>query len=135
MADLRQAELQGADITRATIGWTIFVFADLGDVDGFSSVNHEGPSFLGIESIESIYRSRRNLPNKFLPFLLSKPIHMYSCFISYSTKDRDFAERFHADLQVKGVRCWFSPHDMQAGKKLHDQIDKAIRLSGHSMNS
>jgi len=27
-----------------------------------------------------------------------------------------------------GVRCWFAPHDVQGGKKLHEQIDEAIRL-------
>jgi hypothetical protein len=57
-----------------------------------------------------------------------QPIQFYSCFISYSTKDREFAERLHADLQDKGVRCWFAPHDIQGGKKIHEQIDEAIRL-------
>ena len=49
-------------------------------------------------------------------------------FISYSTKDQDFADRLYADLQAQGVRCWFSPNDAQGGKKLHDQIDDAIRV-------
>jgi TIR domain-containing protein len=48
-----------------------------------------------------------------------------------------------ADLQNKGVRCRFAPHDIQGGRKLHEQIDQAIRLhervllilSPHSMNS
>ena len=34
----------------------------------------------------------------------------------------------HADLQAKGVRCWFAPHDMHSGRKIHEQIDEAIRL-------
>lgn len=42
-----------------------------------------------------------------------------------------------------GVRCWYAPEDMKAGKKIHHQIDNAIRLhdelllilSGESMNS
>jgi hypothetical protein len=41
------------------------------------------------------------------------------------------------------VRCWFAPHDIQGGKKIHEQIDNAIRiydrllliLSDHSMAS
>ena len=45
-------------------------------------------------------------------------IQLYSCFISYSSKDEAFAERLHADLQNKGVRCWFAPHDMRIGKVL-----------------
>ena len=56
---------------------------------------------------------------------------------------QEFAERIHADLQAKGVRCWFAPHDIQGGRKIHEQIDEAIRLhdrvllilSEHSMNS
>jgi hypothetical protein len=31
-------------------------------------------------------------------------------------------------LQDKGVRCWFAPDAIQSGKKLHEQIDEAIRL-------
>lgn len=51
-----------------------------------------------------------------------------SCFISYSTKDQEFADRLLTDLQNNGVRCWFAPHDVRGGLKLHDQIDDAIRL-------
>jgi hypothetical protein len=46
-------------------------------------------------------------------------------------------------LQARGVRCWFAPHDIQGGRKVHEQIDEAIRLydklllilSDASMNS
>src|SRR5579864_2143112 len=70
-------------------------------------------------------------------------IQFYSCFISYSGKDQIFAERLYADLQAKCVRCWFAPHDVQGGKKLHEQIDNAIQmherllliLSPNSINS
>src|SRR4051794_6199036 len=40
----------------------------------------------------------------YLPPLLNQPIQMYSCFISYSSRDQAFAERLYADLQNKGVR-------------------------------
>jgi hypothetical protein len=65
---------------------------------------------------------------EYLPSLSGTPIEFYSLFISYSAHDQEFAERLHADLQAKGVRCWFAPHDLQGGKKLHEQIDQAIRL-------
>ena len=78
-----------------------------------------------------------------MPSLLKEAIQFYSCFISYSTKDETVAQRFYADIQNNGVRCWFAPHDMRSGKKLHEQIDEAIRvydrlllvLSEHSINS
>jgi hypothetical protein len=28
----------------------------------------------------------------------------------------------------KEVRCWFAPHDVQEVRKLHEQIDEAIRV-------
>ncbi len=60
--------------------------------------------------------------------MVGRPIEFYSCFISYSTKDQEFADRLYADLQAKGVRCWFAPHDIRGGRKIHEQIDEAIRL-------
>ena len=39
-----------------------------------------------------------------------------------------FADRLYADLQNKGVRCWFAPHDLPIGAKTWDAIDQAIRL-------
>jgi hypothetical protein len=68
---------------------------------------------------------------------------LYSCFISYSSKDEDFANRIHADLQNNGVRCWFAPHDLRIGEKILDGIYAAIQvqdkllliLSEHSIRS
>ena len=39
-----------------------------------------------------------------------------------------FAERIRADLQNKGVRCWFAPHDLPIGGETRKEIDTAIRL-------
>jgi hypothetical protein len=65
---------------------------------------------------------------EYLPSILGEAIQHYSCFISYSSKDDEFAHRLHADLQDKGVRCWFAPEDMKIGAKIRDTIDDAIRL-------
>jgi len=67
----------------------------------------------------------------------------YSCFISHSSKDEAFATRLHADLQSKGVRCWFAPEDLKIGDKLRPTFDEAIEicdklmvlLSVHSVSS
>src|SRR5208337_1050112 len=102
------------------------------------TIRHEGPSTIGIDTI---YKSRGKIPeaflrgagvpDEFIDFISSmtrRAIEFYSCFISYSTRDQEFAERLHADLQAKGVRCWFAPEEMKAGRKVHEQIDEAIRL-------
>jgi len=152
-ANLRGANLGGADFDRATVDGTIFASNDLSGVRGLEAVQHRGPSTIGVDTI---YRSKGKIPESFLRgcgipdnfitfarSLVTNPIEFYSCFISYSTKDQAFADRLYADLQNKGVRCWFAPHDIQSGKKLHEQIDEAIRLhdklllilSPHSMAS
>ena len=60
--------------------------------------------------------------------LVNNPIDYYSCFISYSSKDQAFAERLRADLQSKGVRCWFAPEDLKIGARIRPSIDESIRL-------
>ena len=80
---------------------------------------------------------------KYLPALVNEPREFSSCFLSYSSKEEEFAHRLHADLQNQSVRCWFAPHDIQGGKQPHDQIDQAIQvydklllvLSDNSMTS
>src|SRR5258708_5171393 len=137
-ADLRLADLSEADLTQARMGWTFFAGNDLSGTKGLDTVRHESPSTI---SIDTLYLSEGKIALAFLrgagvpenlitylPSLVATgAIQFYSCFISYSTKDQEFADRLYADLQNKGVRCWFAPHDVQGGKKLHEQIDEAIR--------
>jgi len=135
--NLSGADLTGANLTGAKIGLTTFGDNDLSDVKGLETVQHLGPSTIGIDTI---YRSQGKIPLAFLRgagvpdnfinymgSLTGKVLEFYSCFISYSTEDQEFADRLYADLQNKGVRCWFAPHDIRAGKKIHEQIDEAIR--------
>ena len=66
-----------------------------------------------------------------------------SCFISYSSKDSEFASKLHVDLRAVGIDCWFAPEDIKGGDKVYDQITEAIQrqdkllliLSEHSINS
>jgi hypothetical protein len=137
-ADLRWANLNEADLSGAIVGFTHFVNVDLSQVKGLETIRHELPSEI---SISTIYRSQGKIPFEFLRgagvpdsfieymhSLVGTGLEFYSCFISYSSKDQEFAERLYADLQAKGVRCWYAPHHGEAGKKLHEQIDQAIRL-------
>jgi len=156
-ADLRETDLRGADLIGAKLAGadlfrTIFGDTNLADAIGLESCVHHGPSVLDHATLirsgmlPLVFLRGCGLPDKYidyLPSLLNKAIQFYSCFISYSTKDQEFANRLHADLQNKGVRCWFAPHDIKGGEKIHEQIDEAIRLyarlllilSDHSMKS
>jgi hypothetical protein len=51
----------------------------------------------------------------------------YTCFVSYSARDQDFARRLHADLQDRGVRCCFAPQDMKIGANIRDALDEEVR--------
>ena len=128
-----------ATITGAALWHTVFVDVDLSTVQGLETVHHIGPSSIGIDTI---IRSQGRIPETFLrgagvpnsiieqiPALINslKPIDFYSCFISYSSKNDDFARRLHTDLVENGVRCWFAPHDMGTGKVILKGIDEAIR--------
>lgn len=137
-AYLHTADLRTADLSNAVIAGTSFDNVNLSCAAGLDSVIHYGPSTIGIDTI---YRSGGNIPHAFLrgagvpdsfitfmASLTGKAFDFYSCFISYATADQLFAERLYADLQAKGVRCWFAPHDIAGGKKVHEQIDEAIRL-------
>ena len=57
-----------------------------------------------------------------------KPVDYYSCFISYSWRDKDFATQLHDDLHEVGVRCWLDAKDISPGAKIADEIDKAIQV-------
>jgi hypothetical protein len=138
-ANLSRAELGAADLTVAIVGNTVFADNDLSITNGLDAVQHVFRSTIGINTI---YRSQGRIPLAFLrgcgvpenfieymPSLVAAgAIQFYSCFISYSTKDQEFADRLYADLQNRGVRCWFAPEDIQGGKFLEDQIDAAIRM-------
>ena len=132
------ASLSGANLTNALVGLTEFVRVDLSDVIGLDSIRHASPSTV---DLDTIYRSKGRIPEVFLRgcgipgdfivymrSLVSKAIDFYSCFISYSSKDDDFAQRLHADLQQQGVRCWFAPEDLKIGDKFRTRIDESIRI-------
>jgi len=134
-------------------GETIFADVDLSVARGLETMVNKGPSSVGIDTIykshgkiPEIFLRGCGVPDEFIAYIgsmVGRPIEYYSCFISYSTRDQEFAERLYADLQNKGVRCWFAPHDIKGGRKIHEQIDDAIRLhdklllilSEHSMSS
>jgi uncharacterized protein YjbI with pentapeptide repeats len=151
-ANLTSANLSKSNLTGTFLGDTVFADVDLSSVIGLEQSRHGGASILDHRTLQ---KSRRlpltflrgiGLPDQFieyLPSLLGQAIQYYSCFISYSSGDQDFADRLYADLQNEGVRCWFAPHDLRIGEKILDGLDAAIRvhdkllliLSKHSIKS
>ena len=137
LANLGDANLSEANLTNAYLYRTVFNGTVLTEVQGLDQCEHAAPSNVDFQTLKNsgplpiAFLRGVGLPDnliEYLPSLLNEAIQFYSCFFSYSSKDQAFAERLHADLQNKGVRCWFAPHDMPIGAKIIDALDEAIRL-------
>ena len=144
-ADLSDASLHKANLRKATIGYTSFRDNDLSEVKGLHTVRHDGPSYV---DIHTLLASKGKIPKRFLrgcgmpagwvdyyPSLIGmlEPIQFYSCFISHSSKDQEFADKLHKALTERNIRVWYAPEDLRGGAKLGEQIDRGIRASDKLM--
>lgn len=122
-------------------GWGGTTFADtnLANVAGLESCDHWKPSsvdhitLINSGNLPEVFLRGCGFPDSFidnLPSLIGavQPIQFYSCFISYASKDDEFARRLYADLQAKGVRCWFAPENLKIGDRFRKSIHDAIRI-------
>lgn len=136
-ANLSGANVCGAKFADSFIAYTIFGDLDLSEAEGLEHVDHRGPSIIGLDTF---YKSKGNIPETFLRgagvpdnfiqymhSLTGQAFEYYSCFISYSSKDQEFADRIYADLQARGVRCWLATEDLKIGDPFRQVIDDAIR--------
>jgi hypothetical protein len=139
-ANLTEAKLIGANLEEAMCHDTIFADLDLSQTRGLDKVVHEGPSSVGIDTI---IKSQGKIPEAFLrgcgvpdvwithiPSLIGgmQPIQFYSCFLSYSSKDEEFANRLHARMVQEKLRVWFAPEDLKIGDRFRIRIDESIRV-------
>jgi hypothetical protein len=168
---LKEADLTDANLERALLGNTKFANTDLSRAHGLLSCRHTGPSLVDLSTVHKSAKLPRDFlfacglspldiriaeistPGLAAPQirdiaedirkLVEQPAQVASCFISYSSRDEDFANQLYDDLRKREVRCWFAPHDIRGGKKICEQIGDAIRqferllliLSEHSMKS
>jgi hypothetical protein len=138
--NLSYANLTGTRFNGSFAKHAMFDNLDLRGAEGLEEIRHHAPSSV---DIHTIYKSEGKIPEIFLrgcgvqeafivqiPALVAavQPIQFYSCFISYSREDEGLAQRLHADLQSKGVRCWFAPEDLKIGERFRRRIDEVIRV-------
>lgn len=139
-AQLMNVKVSGATFQQSMSAYSVFSGTDLSKAKGLHEVVHRAPSTIGIDTL---YASHGSIPDEFLrgagvpedvithllPLIRKgPPIQFYSCFISYSGKDEEFAHRLHERMRAAGLRVWFAPEDMKGGDKLLDQIERAIQL-------
>jgi len=136
-ANLTGAYLYGADLSSTVLIETVFGATNLKDTIGLETCNHWGPStidhrtILKSGSLPLSFLRGCGLPDELIdyyPSLLGRAIDFYSCFISYSSDDQDFANLLHARLQDKGIRTWYAPEDLKIGDPFRRRIDEAIRI-------
>jgi hypothetical protein len=157
-ADLTWASLSSTDVAAADFSGSIFARTILSNLDlsravGLESVSHDAPSTVGVDTLflsrgevpEGFLRGA-GLPDTFITYcrsLIANSIQFYSCFISYSHLDKNFARQLHGLLQERGVRCWLDEKQLMPGHDIYDQVDRGIRLwdkillccSRHSLTS
>jgi hypothetical protein len=127
-----------ADLHNTRMGGTIIAYIDLSRTKGITEIKHGGPSPIVLYTVQ-LPQDRSALhflcgvgvPDEWLNIwrtTMIHPVQYHSLFISYSSHNEALARRLYADLQVKGVRCWFAPEDMKIGDKIRDRINEAIHL-------
>jgi uncharacterized protein YjbI with pentapeptide repeats len=139
-AVFNKATLKAADLTGAHLVGTTFLGVDLSAVIGLDTVDHQGPSPL---DVDTIFCSGGDIPASFLrgcgvpetlitqiPSLVGaqEGLQFHSCFISYSSRDEEFARRLHRRMRDAHLRVWFAPEEMKGGNLLIEQIETAIRV-------
>lgn len=137
-ANLSGANLRDANLISADLGPTVFANVDLSQVNGLETVNHHGPSTIGVDTL---FLSNGKIPEIFLrgcgmretlitylPSFMENAFDFYSCFISHNKTDKPFARQLHDRLQGRGIRCWLDEKDLNPGDDLYDGIDRGIRV-------
>jgi hypothetical protein len=158
MANLSMANLSKTDFRSSGTVWTIFANVDLSLAKGLETVNHLGPSSIGIDTIN---HSRGKIPEAFLrgcglsdweieasklyhsglskdefnsilyniyDLRAGRPIQINPLFISYSHSDSAFVSSVEELLNERGIRFWIDIHDATAGR-LEKVVNRAIRMN------
>ncbi|HKP45223.1 MAG TPA: toll/interleukin-1 receptor domain-containing protein [Pyrinomonadaceae bacterium] len=147
-AELQDVTVKGARFEGARFGKTTIGAVDLSGACGLPDVVHVAPSVIGSDTLEMTAAGLAHQPDRvadevFAFFTkagvhrelldvfrtwIGKPIEFYSCFISYSHADKEFARRLYDALQGRGIRCWLDEHQILPGDNIYDVVDRGIRL-------
>src|SRR5438067_595493 len=130
--------LSESDFTAAELYGNAFTNASLTSVRGLDTSSRRwSPNSIGIETFfesgglpEAFLRSS-GVPEEFIEYaasLVGKAIEYYSCFISYSSNDDEFARRIYNDLQGKKISTWWAPEELKIGDRFRSRIDESIRI-------
>jgi len=135
-----------------TLIQTTFAHVSLRGTRGLDEIPTTSGNSIGIDTffdsggLPDSFLRNSGVPEEFIQYaasLVGKAIEYYSCFLSYSSKDDEFARRLYDDLQGRNIRTWFAPEELKIGDRFRARIDESIRihdklviiLSANSVNS
>lgn len=134
--NLTGTNLYKANFSEAKVAYTVFGDANISDAIGLKSVIHHAPSTIGIDTL---YKSGDQIPPEFLhgcgiPLdftnkvrsLVKAGYDYYSCFISFSTADEEFAELLKKALEDAGIERWYYQEQILPGERLDATIHHGI---------
>ena len=153
----RPSSSSPAPTLKASDGGTSAPRAEVGSINIFAAPSAPDPTLIGItlEQYEArLQRREQELREEFaknraddierlqrleraLAATIDKRTHLesayqeasYSCFISYSHADNEFARRLHDALQERGIRCWLDEKQLKPGDDIFDEVNRGLRLS------
>ncbi len=156
-ANLTLARLYKTDFTGSHIWETIFSRVDLSTAVGLNECIQGGPTIIDERTFREsknipekflkgcgysdwqISASKLNSRHinssevteicyEIIDLRANPTIQFYSCFISYSHKDKKFATKLHDALQEYGIRCWLDDHQLLPGDDIYEHVDRGIQL-------
>jgi uncharacterized protein YjbI with pentapeptide repeats len=141
--NLAEADLTETNLAEAYFGRTSLGNCDLSQATGLSTVNHLGPSSVGVDPLILSFRGAGNkltpdleafflgagVPKELLTALprIVGEVEYYSCFVSYGQPDLGFAKKLRDDLAARGVACWLYDLDATPGERTRKEIGEARR--------
>jgi len=142
-ARLTSARLAGANVARAILSLTVIAGCDLSQALGLADVIHEGPSTIGVDTLNLSLRGaggrltpelrsffiNAGVPRELLealPQILSE-VKYHSSFVCYGKPDEEFAEKLVNELRAQGVPCWLYKMDKTPGERTWKEIGQKRR--------
>lgn len=144
-SNLTGARFDETQLDFATFGYTSIDKTILTGVLGLDRVVHREPSSIDVETleetariietrphlrpmIENFFRNAR-VPDHWIEYSLSRIARTrewYSCLVSYSHHDEEFASLLWQRLKAKGISCWKDDEGLRLGADLLAELSSAI---------
>lgn len=138
-----QVTMTNTNLSKALMREDTFSDCDLSKCIGLETIEHGGPSSIGIDTlVQSLgiggHHFRPELELFFLntgvpkdvldklPEILAN-VQYCTCFIAYGEPDKAFAEKLRRDLMAKGVSVWVYSLDSTPGERTWGEITQQRR--------